>query len=135
LNKLILVCLIIGLIGCGKSQEEIKLEKEAQAKALEQEKLKKTEEGTLIPRSVQGDKGEYYLLNKQVSGDVITTLHKRIGVDSVGYTAMNINCKTAQVQEVGYSEISADSITPNPTDWYELVPGSSKYDLYKFVCN
>lgn len=70
-----------------------------------------------------------------MSGDVITTLHKRIGVDSVGYTAMNINCKTAQVQEVGYSEISADSITPNPTDWYELVPGSSKYDLYKFVCN
>ena len=41
MHKLILVCLIIGLIGCGKSQEEIKLEKEAQAKALEQEKLKK----------------------------------------------------------------------------------------------
>lgn len=44
MHKLILVCLVLGLIGCGKSQEEIKLEKEAQAKALEQEKLKKIEQ-------------------------------------------------------------------------------------------
>jgi hypothetical protein len=44
LNKLILVCLVVGLIGCGKSQEDIRLEKEAQAKALEQEKLKKIEQ-------------------------------------------------------------------------------------------
>lgn len=43
MNKLILVCLVIGLVGCGKSQEEIRLEKENQAKALEQEKIKKLE--------------------------------------------------------------------------------------------
>ena len=52
MHKLILVCLIIGLIGCGKSQEEIKLEKEAQAKALEQEKLKKIKQ----ERSTQENK-------------------------------------------------------------------------------
>ena len=33
----------MGLVGCGKSQEEIRLEKENQAKALEQEKIKKLE--------------------------------------------------------------------------------------------
>jgi hypothetical protein len=48
LNKLILVCLVVGLIGCGKSQEEIRLEKEAQAKALEQEKLKKIEQEKIL---------------------------------------------------------------------------------------
>ncbi len=47
---------------------------------------------------------------------------------------MKINCETAQVQEVGYSETSVDDIVSNPTDWYDLVANSSKYDLYTFVC-
>jgi hypothetical protein len=34
---------------------------------------------------------------------------------------MKINCETAQVQEVGYSETSVDDIVSNPTDWYDLV--------------
>ena len=42
--------------------------------------------------------------------------------------------ETAQVQEIGYSETSADDIVPNPTKWYDLVANSSKYDLYTFVC-
>ena len=91
-------------------------------------------EGTLIPRSAEGDKGKYYLLDKKQSGAIIETLHKRIGIDSVGYTRMKINCETAQVQEIGYSETSADDIVPNPTKWYDLVANSSKYDLYTFVC-
>ena len=91
-------------------------------------------QGILIPRSVGGDKGQYYLLDKKKSGAIVETLHKRIGIDSVGYTRMKINCETAQVQEVGYSETSVDDIVPNPTDWYDLVANSSKYDLYTFVC-
>ena len=133
MHKLILVCLIIGLIGCGKSQEEIKLEKEAQAKALEQEKLKKTEEGTLIPRSVQGDKGEYYLLNKQVSGDVITTLHKRIGVDSVGYTAMNINCKTHKCKKLAIMKYLPTALHPTRLigmNWFQVLANMIFINLY-----
>jgi len=99
------------------------------------EKQMQVEEGTLIPRSDLGDKGKYYLLKKEKNGDIVTTLHKRIGIDSVGYTLMNLNCKTGMVQELGYSEISPESIIQQPTDWYELISGSSKSDLYKFVCN
>lgn len=44
MKKIIFICLAIGLIGCGKSQEEIRLEQEAQQKALEQERLKKIEQ-------------------------------------------------------------------------------------------
>ena len=89
---------------------------------------------TLIPRSVAGDKGKYYLIKKSESGNIISTLHKRIGVDSVVYTSTKINCKTKQIQEIGNSEVSAQAIKPNPTKWFDLVTGSSKYDLYKFVC-
>ena len=39
-----------------------------------------------------------------------------------------------EMQEIGYSEISATAIKPNPTQWFDLVPGSSKHDLYKVVC-
>ena len=89
---------------------------------------------TLIPRSVSGDKGKYYLIKKSKSGDIISTLHKRVGVDSVGYTSTKINCKTQKMQEIGYSEVSAQAIKPDPTKWFDLVKGSSKYDLYQFVC-
>ncbi|MEQ1390631.1 hypothetical protein ABLT88_14230 [Acinetobacter radioresistens] len=89
---------------------------------------------TLIPRSVSGDKGKYYLIKQTKSGDIVTALHKRVGVDSVGYTSTKTNCKTGKMQEIGYSEISAQAIQPNPTKWFDLVPGSSKHDLYRFVC-
>ena len=89
---------------------------------------------TLIPRSISGDKGKYYLIQQSKSGDIISTLHKRVGVDSTGYTSAKLNCRTKQIKEIGYSEVSAKAIKPNPTEWYDLVTGSSKYDLYKFVC-
>ncbi|GAA5018040.1 hypothetical protein GCM10023206_31270 [Acinetobacter puyangensis] len=87
-----------------------------------------------IPRSVSGDKGKYYLIKQTKSGDIVSTLHKRVGVDSIGYTSLQINCKTGQMKEIGYSEVSPQAIKPNPTKWFDLVRGSSKYDLYKFVC-
>lgn len=89
---------------------------------------------TIIPRSIEGDRGTYYLIKQSRSGDIVSTLHKRVGVDSTGYTSAKVNCKTKQIKEIGYSEISAKAIKPNPTKWYNLVTGSSKYDLYKFVC-
>lgn len=88
---------------------------------------------TLIPRSM-ADKGQYYLLESKREGDIIRTLHKRIGVDSVGWTKCEINCKTRLMREIGYSEVGPKAIKSNPTKWFELVSGSSKSDLVNFVC-
>jgi hypothetical protein len=87
-----------------------------------------------IPRSVAGDKGKYFLLEKKKNGNIVHALHKRIGVDSVGYTLTETNCATMQMRELGYSEQSPSAIKENPTKWFELVPGSSKSDLANFVC-
>ncbi len=87
-----------------------------------------------IPRSVPGDKGKYFLLDMQKNGDIVAALHKRVGVDSVGYTQTETNCVTMQMRELGYSEESPDAIKENPTKWFDLVPGSSKSDLANFVC-
>lgn len=89
---------------------------------------------TLIPRSVAGDKGKYYLLEAKQAGDIIGALHKRVGIDSVGYTETEINCKAMLIRDIGYSEVSPTQIKKNPSKWYELVPGSSKSDLANFVC-
>jgi hypothetical protein len=87
-----------------------------------------------IPRSVAGDKGKYFLLDKKKSGSIVRVLHKRVGVDSVGFTLTETNCSTMQMRELGYSEESPASIKENPSKWFELVPGSSKSDLANFVC-
>lgn len=87
-----------------------------------------------IPRSMAGDKGKYFLLEKKKTGSIVRALHKRVGVDSVGYTLTETNCKTMLMRELGYSEESPAAIKEKPTKWFELVPGSSKSDLANFVC-
>lgn len=93
-----------------------------------------TNEEILIPRSSPGDKGKYYLLETTGTGKIIRTLHKRVGVDSTGYTFTETNCATMQMRELGYSEESPSAIKEISTDWFSLVPGSSKSDLANFVC-
>lgn len=89
---------------------------------------------TLIPRSAPGDKGKYYLIESKKTGDVVQAIHKRVGVDSVGFTKTETNCKTRQMRELGYGEDSINNINKSPTKWFDLVPGSSKSDLAAFVC-
>ena len=88
----------------------------------------------LIPRSMQGDRGQYYLLDYKKDGGIIKVLHKRVGVDSIGYTRSEINCQSKQIRVMGYSEISASAIQEKATSWHDLIQGSSKSDLANFVC-
>jgi hypothetical protein len=87
-----------------------------------------------IPRSVAGDKGKYFLLESKKIGEIIRAVHKRVGPGSVGYTKTETNCETMQMRELGYSEDSAQAIVVSSTKWFDLVPGSSKADLAKFLC-
>ena len=87
-----------------------------------------------IPRSVSGDKGKYYLLDAKRKGNIVSALHKRIGIDTTGFTRTETNCKTMQMRELGYSEEGPDKIQIKPTQWFDLVQGSSKSDLANFVC-
>lgn len=87
-----------------------------------------------IPRSVAGDKGQYFLIESTKTGNIVRAVHKRIGVDSVGYSKTETNCQTMQMRELGYSEVSIAAIKENPTKWFDLVAGSSKSDLANFVC-
>lgn len=89
---------------------------------------------TLIPRSVDGDKGKYYLLESKRNGNIITAIHKRVGVYDTYYTKTETNCSTMKMREIGGSDISVKAIKVSPTKWFDLVPGSSKSDLANFVC-
>lgn len=89
---------------------------------------------TLIPRSISGDKGRYYLLESTRTGNVVRAVHKRVGVDSVDFTKTETNCKTRQMRELGSGENAVQNIKGSATKWFELVPGSSKSDLAHFIC-
>jgi len=89
---------------------------------------------TPIPRSMAGDKGQYYLLELKRKGDIVEALHKRVGIESIGYTRTETNCKTMQMRELGYTEESVATMKIKPTDWFDLVQGSSKSDVAEFVC-
>lgn len=89
---------------------------------------------TLIPRSAPGGKGTYYLLESKKSGGVIQAINKRTGPSGTTYTKTETNCGTMQMRQLGYSEESPQAIKDNPTQWFDLVPGSSKSDLANFVC-
>ncbi|SFU42972.1 hypothetical protein SAMN05216417_103131 [Nitrosospira multiformis] len=88
---------------------------------------------TLIPRSMPGDKGKYYLLESMRTGNIVRSLHKRVGIDTVDFTRTETNCKNRQMRVLGSGEGEQD-IKESPTPWFDLVPGSSKSDLANFVC-
>jgi hypothetical protein len=90
---------------------------------------------TQIPRSMAGDKGKYYLLDIKKTGAIITTLHKRVGVSETGFSKTEINCKSYQYRDMGYSEDGADKIEIQSGRWTDIVTGSSKSDLVNFACS
>ena len=81
------------------------------------------------------DKGTYYLLDKKTNGSITTTLHKRVGVNETGFSKTEINCKSMQYRDMGYSEAGPGKISGSPGRWTDLVSGSSKSDLVKFACS
>ena len=87
-----------------------------------------------IPRTM-ADKGSYYLLDLKMKGGIATSLHKRVGVDETGYSKTEINCKSMQYRDIGYSEVGPDKISDLPGKWTDALEGSSKSDLVNFVCS
>jgi len=71
----------------------------------------------VIPRSMVGDKGKYYLLESKKKGNIVRALHKRVGVDSVGYSTTEINCSTMLVRNLNYSEVSPTAIGGIKSKW------------------
>lgn len=88
-----------------------------------------------IPRSVAGDKGKYFLIEHKRKGDIVQALHKRVGVDSLVFTRTETNCKTMQMREMGVKDDTPTGMKISPSKWLDLVPGSSKSDVARFVCN
>jgi len=86
-----------------------------------------------IPRSM-ADKGRYYLLSAKIKDGITTTMHKRVGVTETGYSKTEINCKTMQYRDMGYSESGPKKIAGTPSKWTDILSGSSKSDLVNFVC-
>jgi len=92
-----------------------------------------------------GDSGVYFILTSEKgSNGILTVLSSRIGKDNAytDFTKLQVNCKTKQYFELsGSSEDGAKKSPTRPLNdwssskWTSLVPGSSKSDLVRYVCN
>lgn len=91
------------------------------------------EAGTELKRS-KPDMGRYFVIQQNKRGDLFETIVKRVGTSGAVFTKTEMNCKSKKVRTLGDSDASPDSIKINPTKWYDLVPGSSKSDLFNFLC-
>jgi hypothetical protein len=93
-------------------------------------------EGTPIPRNSSGDKGKYFALNITRKDSIVRGVHKRVGIDSVDYDLLEVDCLKRRMRHLGYSDVSASAIKvkSSSSKWFNLVPGSSKNDFAKFVC-
>lgn len=92
-----------------------------------------------------GDSGSYYIISSEKGSDgILTVLSSRIGKGNAytDFTKLKVNCKTKQYFELGGS--SEDGAKKSPSKplkdwtnsmWVSLVPGSSKSDLVRYVCN
>ena len=110
MKKALMIIILVGLSGCSKT-EESKLSSNPQnnEQVVQNIETENTNE-VLIPRSVEGDKGKYYLLEMNKNGDVIYALTKRVGVDTVGFTETETNCSTQKMREIGYGEDTISNI-------------------------
>ncbi|WP_417585376.1 hypothetical protein [Nitrincola sp.] len=92
-----------------------------------------------------GDSGTYFIITSEKGNDgILTVLSSRIGKRNAytDFTKLNVNCETKQYFELGgNSEDGAKKSPSKPLNqwsnskWVSLVPGSSKSDLVRYVCN
>lgn len=92
--------------------------------------------GEYIPRA-SDEKANYYLLSKTQTPEGLVTVSVRKSVQNSSYTKTLVNCAKHQFKVLGYSAVSAadtDNKTPQP-NWSDIVPGTSKYEMVKMVCD
>lgn len=89
---------------------------------------------TPIPRSSAEDRAKYFLLEAKRGAATVKTVHKRVSLNGAEYTRAEIDCNSKQVRELGYSAESASKIQDSPSEWIDIIPGSSKGDLARVVC-
>lgn len=89
-----------------------------------------------IVRSTE-DRGRYFLVYIEKAGANFVAITSRIGVDTKGYTKLEINCRNYKYRELGYTEGHIEYFSYNEDEsgnWVDVIPDSSKYDTVEYVC-
>lgn len=88
-----------------------------------------------IPKH-KGDHARYFLLSAEPQGEFIETVHKRVSLESVGFSASLIDCKNFQYKDLGYWEDEENPPSYNlQSNWIVAIEESSKWHLIRFVCS
>jgi len=82
-----------------------------------------------------GDKGRYFILEVKKKGKIYEVLTKRIGQSGTNWTRVEIDCMKRRMRTMAEADDDISTMrVVNRQNWYELVDGSSKSDLFNFVC-
>ena len=83
------------------------------------------------------DKGKYFLVYLEKIGNTYIAINQRVGVSYTGYTKTEINCSNMMYRVLGYTEGHIEHFEyaeDEENKWSNIVSGSSKSDLVKYVC-
>lgn len=90
-----------------------------------------------IVRSTSGDKGRYFLVFIDGGKGRFEVISKRYGVNEIGYSKVEINCSNRVYRDLSYTTQGVeyfDNSRDSPGNWTQLIEGSSKSDLVRYVC-
>lgn len=83
------------------------------------------------------DKGKYFLVYLEKNANTYIAINQRVGVSYTGYTKTQINCSNMMYRVLGYTEGHIEHLEYAENEenkWSNIVSGSSKSDLVKYVC-
>ncbi|MFY4805854.1 hypothetical protein ACOTVJ_05595 [Aliarcobacter butzleri] len=82
-----------------------------------------------------GDKGKYYLVSVEKTGNTFSVSHKRVGIYDTVYSKTEINCKKRQIKGLAESYTGFEKMTYyKDSNWSDIVDGSSTSYLVGYIC-
>lgn len=84
-----------------------------------------------------GQAAKYYIVEQNKKGKLIEVLSRREGSSGVIWTKYEIDCAKKKMRTIAEAYDDLSTLKELPKDqqkWYELMYGSSKSDLFEFIC-
>ncbi len=129
----LLTCFIIGCSPNTEQPEPTKPIEQAQSSTY----FKSTDILYRTEPIASGKAAKHYIVEQNKKGKLIEVLSRREGPSGVIWTKVEIDCEKKKMRTIAeaYDDLSTlEELPKDQQNWYDLVYGSSKSDLFEFIC-
>lgn len=137
MNKLRLFFFFCLLLGIGCSSPKTPSPESSVQQVQQNSHLKNTDILYRTEPTASGQPAKYYIIESKKKGNLIEVLSRREGSSGITWIKVQIDCKNKRMRTIaeGYDDFSTfEELPKNQQKWYELYDGSSKSDLFNYIC-